>query len=543
MKNLDVVKNIITQLKTLVENKFELHRIEVLERDLIEGLPKAEVVDDLHQKFDGEKFTITKSGHYLRHRSIHQAIWQYYCGEIPQVDCQIHHIDWNSSNNTIENLQLLTTTEHRRIHANRPTFEVSEDKVEQFTCQRCGATFRAAKRQGHRFCCRECQRLAQLDAKKIHTKTCLYCGKEFAGTEKSKFCSRKCKVEFAKSQVPTKICPQCGKEFRAYSQSGKRKHYCSRECMLVAKQLSAKNIVRDDDPNLRVVTCKNCGKEFQTNHPLKCFCSQECNLEWQKKKIHNIKKICPACNKEFWGTKRQKYCSWECRDEAHRTGRKIVEKACPICGKTFGTNDKRVKYCSKECYRISKNSAPRVLPRKKFAHTCLQCGKSFMTTDKNSKYCSKECYHTATRTLHDKVCPTCGKIFRPSGKARKFCSRECIRHERPARTEIIKVCPVCGKEFKARDNRSIHCSRECAAKARRNTLRTCPVCGKEFYDKPEKQVHCSRHCANIARRTPNKKCLVCGKEFHPLHAVKSKFCSQECARTPLKNIGGKEHTE
>lgn len=533
MKDIEKIKKLIAQLKTEAENEFELHRISVLERDLIQGLPVVEIIDEKFQSFNGKKYHVTKSGHYTRSCSLHQEVWQYYRGTIPQDNYQIHHIDWDAANNSIKNLQLLTISEHFSIHANTPPPEVAESKIEQFTCARCGKSFRTAIRSGHKYCSRSCQRAAQLEAKKTHEKICLFCGAKFLGESNSKYCSRECHRAHVKSKTPAKICPQCGKEFR--DAQNPNKIYCSKECQNAARRLTSEELRASNNPNARVVTCKNCGKEFTTLHPLKCYCSEDCKKEYEKKRIHIYKKTCPICGKEFSGIKRQKHCSRECRDQARRNTLKLFEKKCPTCGKIFKTRDKRVKYCSRDCYRVSKKTAKYAPPQKKHTRTCLQCGKTFITADKNSKYCSKECYHTATRTLPDKICPTCGKLFHPSGKARKFCSRACIRHEKSHRTEISKICPVCGKEFKPSDKRVIYCSSECAGVAHRNTLRTCPVCGKEFFNKPEGQIHCSRHCANIARRTPLKKCAVCGKEFHPFHSVKSKYCSKECACTPLKN--------
>ena len=283
MKNLELVKAFIKQLKSLAENEFEIHRIEVLERDLIEGLPQVEIIDDKHQKFDGIVYCATKSGHYNKGRSIHQDVWSYYHGTIPEGDFQIHHIDWNSHNNSVKNLKLVTSAEHRKIHANLPTSEVAPEKTTIFTCEHCGKSFKAAIRQGHKFCCRKCQRLAQLDAKKTSIKSCKFCGKEFAGTENSKFCSQECRRAYASAQIPTKICLQCGKEFKAYSRgkSKKQQLYCSKECRFAAQRASADGICQDNNPNLHIVTCKNCGKEFRTIHPLKCFCSKECGAEWQ----------------------------------------------------------------------------------------------------------------------------------------------------------------------------------------------------------------------------------------------------------------------
>lgn len=65
----------------------------------------------------------TKKG-YLRFRKDkngklrmeHSVVWEEHYGEIPQ-GMQIHHIDGNKTNNNIENLQLVTPLEHKRLHS------------------------------------------------------------------------------------------------------------------------------------------------------------------------------------------------------------------------------------------------------------------------------------------------------------------------------------------------------------------------------------------------------------------------------------------
>lgn len=67
------------------------------------------------------QYKLTKSG-YERH-SIkngkrifeHRKVWEDFYGEIPE-GMQIHHKDFDKTNNDISNLQLVTPLEHRRLH-------------------------------------------------------------------------------------------------------------------------------------------------------------------------------------------------------------------------------------------------------------------------------------------------------------------------------------------------------------------------------------------------------------------------------------------
>jgi len=65
----------------------------------------------------------TKKG-YLRYmkdnegklRFEHSVIWENNYGKIP-LGMQIHHIDGDKSNNKIDNLQLVTPLDHKRLHS------------------------------------------------------------------------------------------------------------------------------------------------------------------------------------------------------------------------------------------------------------------------------------------------------------------------------------------------------------------------------------------------------------------------------------------
>ena len=46
----------------------------------------------------------------------HRLVMEKYIGRYLESNEEIHHIDGNKFNNKIENLQLLTKQEHRRIH-------------------------------------------------------------------------------------------------------------------------------------------------------------------------------------------------------------------------------------------------------------------------------------------------------------------------------------------------------------------------------------------------------------------------------------------
>ena len=84
MKNKDKVAELIAALRVEVENEFELHRINAFEKDLLDGLPRVEVVDDTHQKFRNRIFGKSQSGHYKKSTSIHVLLYESIFGQIPE---------------------------------------------------------------------------------------------------------------------------------------------------------------------------------------------------------------------------------------------------------------------------------------------------------------------------------------------------------------------------------------------------------------------------------------------------------------------------
>jgi hypothetical protein len=69
---------------------------------------------------DGLKFTINKDGYYecttVDRLMLHNYNWEITNGKLPKC-YEIHHIDLNKINNSIDNLMAVTPSEHTKIHA------------------------------------------------------------------------------------------------------------------------------------------------------------------------------------------------------------------------------------------------------------------------------------------------------------------------------------------------------------------------------------------------------------------------------------------
>jgi len=251
----------------------------------------------------------------------------------------------------------------------------------------------------------------------VHMLICKYCGKEFEAKSKSgrkpSFCSTKCRNKARYEPVRiTKICPVCGKEFQA---KPKVQLYCSSEC-------SNKSRYRRE---YIIKKCLFCGKEFKAKKKTHVYCSENCRRSMGKKKGKT--NICKWCGKTFKARNDNLgFCSRSCASKyAHK--KNVKTKQCVVCGGPFKGKG---KYCSSDCYEISK------------IKRCSICGKEFKSDKANAKYCSDECkkQHNRERdkrraiNKHNKnkkshKCKYCGKIFVPEYgfKKRTFCSNQCSK--------------------------------------------------------------------------------------------------------------------
>ena len=213
-------------LKNAAENDFELHRINVLERDL-NAPPTVEIIDDTHQKFDGIVYNKSKSGHYTAGVSIHRAVYAYYYGDIPD-DHVVHHINEIKSDNNISNLLMMTKGEHstlhgpKRIHPKRPKHIIK--------CEYCGKEVETVVNSTRRFCSNKCQKNARYHSGvDIEIRNCAFCGKEFPVDKYSttQCCCLECTYKL-KGEREIRECPVCGNSFEV--KKSKKQVTCSHAC-------------------------------------------------------------------------------------------------------------------------------------------------------------------------------------------------------------------------------------------------------------------------------------------------------------------------
>ena len=231
MKNKENVANLIAQLKAEIETPYELAAVERLERELIEGAPKVEVVDENHQKFLGFTFHKESHKHFRANIGIHQLVWFYYFGKVFE-GWEIHHKNLVKSDNDIRNLIPLNKSEHQELHAKLR-------RQKQFICKICGKSFKAVNYGHNLYCSKECYKKAEQEREKKRVRVrikdderiCPVCNKKFFVRKDSptKFCSIKCFGKYRRHEaLEVRSCILCNKEFEV--NKSQKKKFCSRAC-------------------------------------------------------------------------------------------------------------------------------------------------------------------------------------------------------------------------------------------------------------------------------------------------------------------------
>lgn len=175
--------------------------------------------------FDGIKYYKQKSGYYRCaitakrereniERSLHRAVWIKYKGNIPK-GYHIHHKDENKDNNNIENLELLSVSQHAKFHSKKNKLFWNTEKGVR------------ANRRGIK------------NAKKWH------------GTEDGKKWHSEHQIETVRKHLIKEICKECGVEFNTYDDEKRHKEYC-KKCRdkLLKRKLYNENRLKYNSKNI-----------------------------------------------------------------------------------------------------------------------------------------------------------------------------------------------------------------------------------------------------------------------------------------------------
>lgn len=180
--------------------------------------------------FNGHVFNRDKStGYYVSSRRIgrrrvrlHRYVWETMTGCAIPEGFEIHHKDRNKDNNAIDNLMLIKSEEHRRLHGQMLTEEQRKTRAENLINKALPEAIKwHGSEEGRSWHSKHAKRLFQI--KIPHKYTCSFCLKEFNtkhdyGAEQNTFCSNKCKAAFRRASGVDnviKVCEACGGEYVA----------------------------------------------------------------------------------------------------------------------------------------------------------------------------------------------------------------------------------------------------------------------------------------------------------------------------------------
>lgn len=187
---------------------------------------------------DGMSFVRSGRDYYYNsHKRIylHRYLWEKENGKIPE-GYQIHHKDHNILNNSLDNLELVKSGEHQKMHGAELTDEQREwrrnnlienavpvasewhksvegkewhkklyEKIKhklllkkEFKCEVCSEKFLAVDNGQIRFCSNKCKSKWRRDSGiDNEQRNCIWCDSEYIVNKysKSTYCSRSCKMK------------------------------------------------------------------------------------------------------------------------------------------------------------------------------------------------------------------------------------------------------------------------------------------------------------------------------------------------------------
>lgn len=147
-------------------------------------------------EFLGIIFTRYKNENYYSSPSkkrLHVAIWENKNGKLTEKGFVIHHKDFNPLNNNPDNLEILTHSEHRKIHFAAKSKQEKDTQILilKNANEKSKAWHKSESGSIHRE--KMNQRRIQKNKRKENSSHCVFCGKLFYHAQKkAKYCSGIC---------------------------------------------------------------------------------------------------------------------------------------------------------------------------------------------------------------------------------------------------------------------------------------------------------------------------------------------------------------
>jgi hypothetical protein len=179
-----------------------------------------------YRKYFGKKFYKTPDGYWQNMMPIHahRWVWINHFGAIPQ-GMDIHHKDGDKSNNEIENLEMLSRSDHLKRHWQEGRFDLDQRRIQLAEARKWLSIPQGRKKQS------EDAKEGWKNRKQVAYQ-CKGCNKDkFTYQKKSDFCSDACRSRWKRQNKPNPIeiiCLVCKDPF--IKDKSDKKLICSRNC-------------------------------------------------------------------------------------------------------------------------------------------------------------------------------------------------------------------------------------------------------------------------------------------------------------------------
>ena len=171
-------------------------------------------------KYDGVTWHKRPSGHYHNKRRgyLHRFIWEKANGPIPK-GFVIHHRDHNVENNDLQNLEIMSASEHMVHHSSgRPTSDGQKaaashslrlywnsQSYKLIECKLCGNPFQSRSPKPRPFCSDVCLEKWRSNAFIPEARKCEWCQSEYMAVKNvQRYCSKSCRCK-AFGKIPPRI--------------------------------------------------------------------------------------------------------------------------------------------------------------------------------------------------------------------------------------------------------------------------------------------------------------------------------------------------